>query len=861
VPLEEYRRKRDFAATPEPAGGETAGGAEARQLRFVVHKHAARALHYDVRLEIGGAYASWAVPKGPSLDPAERRLAVHVEDHPIEYGSFEGTIPAGEYGGGTVMVWDRGNFAPIGDPVAAVAAGQLKLVLDGAKLRGGFALVRMKPRPGETRENWLLIKERDAQARARADYDVLAELPDSADSGRTMEQIAASGTAWTNGGVGGTPPAQAAGPAGADGPAVTAPAPDVRPRAGSPADAVAGPMPIDAEFQLAMLVGEAPEGDEWIHEVKYDGYRLRLALERGRARVTTRNGADWTERFAPLAAAAEALPASSALIDGEAVVFDPAGRPDFGLLQEALSSAGRAADIDFAAFDLLYLDGFDLRGEPLLRRKESLRALLEAGAQDGPMRYVEHFAGRGPEFHASSCELLLEGSVSKRGDRPWVPGRSHDWLKTKCLARQEFVVGGWTDPAGSRDAFGALLLGVHDAGGTLRYAGRVGTGFTERALASLRERLDALAADEPPFAAPPRLKGAHWVRPELVAEVEFREWTRDGVVRQPSFEGLREDADPRSVTRETPAEPTDPPAPAHGLAVAGISNPDKILEPAGISKGDLARYYAAIAPAMLPHLAGRLLTIVRCPHGAGGGSSCFYQKHPEERGWPQALRVIDVEEKGGPQPYFCVDDEAGLLSLVQLGSLELHTWNSLARDPEHPDRVVFDLDPGVGVGFADVVSAARTVRDALGAIGLGAFPKTTGGHGLHVVTPIEACYGFDTVRDAAHALVDRLAAADPTTFTAKMAKAARPGRVFVDYLRNAHGATAVCAFSTRARPGAPVSVPVAWDELDGLDPASLDANSVPRRVAAQASDPWAGYEAARRPITPAMLTALGVASP
>jgi len=870
VPLEEYIRKRDFAATPEPAGGgEAAAPAAPGQLRFVVHKHAARALHYDVRLEISGVYASWAVPKGPSLDTADKRLAVHVEDHPIEYGSFEGTIPAGEYGGGTVMVWDRGSFAPIGDPVAALAAGQLKFVLDGSKLHGAFALVRMKPRPGEKRENWLLIKERDAETRARADYDVLAALPDSADSGRTMEQIAASGAVWTSGGVEGAAPAPTGGPAGADGPAVAGPAPDVRPRADSPGGAIAAPMPIAAEFQLATLVDEAPEGELWIHEVKYDGYRLRIALERGRARVLTRHGADWTGRFAPLAAAVEALPAGSALIDGEAVVFGADGRPDFGLLQEALSSGGRADHIDFAAFDLLYLDGFDLRGELLLRRKELLRALLDAAPAGGPLRYVEHFAGRGPEFHASSCELLLEGSVSKRGDRSWIPGRSRDWLKAKCLARQEFVVGGWTDPSGSRVAFGALLLGVHDAGGALRYAGRVGTGFTERTLASLRGRLDALAADEPPFADPPRLKDVHWVRPELVAEVEFREWTHDGVVRQPSFEGLREDADPRSVTRETPVGPdgmadADPaPAPARGLVMAGvdISNPDKVLEPAGISKGDLARYYAAVAPALLPHLCGRLLTIVRCPHGPGGGSSCFYQKHPEERGWPQDLRVIEVEEKGGQLPYFCVDNEAGLLSLVQLGSLEIHTWSSLASDPERPDRIVLDLDPDPGIGFADVVAAARTVRDALGALGLGAFAKTTGGHGLHVVTPIEVGYGFDTVRDAAHALVDRLAAADPATFTARMAKAARPGRVFVDYLRNAHGATAVCAFSTRARPGAPVSVPVTWDELDGADPASLDTDSVPRRVAAQAADPWAGYEAARRPITPAMLTALGVASP
>jgi len=864
APLDEYARKRDFSVTPEPAGAPPAP--RDGELTFVVHKHAARALHYDLRLEMGGVLASWAIPKGPSYDTKEKHLAVHVEDHPIEYGRFEGVIPAGEYGGGTVMIWDRGTFAPIGDPLAGVASGQLKFVLDGAKLRGQWVLIRMKPRPGEKRENWLLIKERDEHVRPHEEYDVTKAEPDSAASGRTMDEIAAGGELY------GGPPAADAGPSGPAGESAGSPAgkpaaaaPPAVPAAGSAAtgSAVPGPLPIDAPFQLAMLVDEAPDGPEWIHEVKYDGYRLRVVLERGRARVLTRNAADWTDRFPGIAAAAEALPAASAMLDGEAVVLNAEGRPDFGMLQQALASKDAAA-VTFFAFDVLYLDGFDLRGEALLRRKELLSALLGA-MSPGPLRYVEHFVGAGPAFHASSCELLLEGSVSKRGDRAWQPGRTRDWVKAKCLARQEFVVGGWTDPEGSRAAFGALLLGVHDDSGALVYAGRVGTGFTDRTLAEIKAKLDALVTDASPFADPPTAHGLHWVRPELVAEVAFREWTRDGVVRQPSFHGLREDADPGAVVCETPAGADDPPAAPVPLVVRGvtISNPDKVLDPAHVAKGDLARYYDAMAEHMLPHLAGRLVTIVRCPHGSGGSAAdCFYQKHPEPRSWPGVLRPVTVRDKDAVRDYFRVDDAEGLLSLVQMGALEIHTWNSFADDYDRPDRVIFDLDPGEGVEFAEVVTAAVTIRGALGALGLTGFAKTTGGRGLHVVVPLEVGGDFEPVRAWTHAFVEVLAANDPDTFTSKMRKDLRPGRVFVDYLRNAHGATAVCAYSTRARPGAPVSVPVSWRQLaTGLDPLSFDPASVPRRLSALRADPWDGYEAARRPLDAALYLAIGAQPP
>jgi bifunctional non-homologous end joining protein LigD len=872
--LEEYRRKRDFTSTPEPAGAAAAHASKEKRSAeapagFVVHKHAARALHYDLRLEIGGVYPSWAVPKGPSLDPADKRLAVHVEDHPLEYGKFEGVIPQGEYGGGTVMIWDRGAFLPIGDAADGLAKGSLKFVLEGSKLTGAWALVRMKPRPKETHESWLLIKERDGSVRPRSEFDVLAKEPDSAATGRTMEQIAESGTTWTGGLKGGVNQQDAPKAKGSS----REKEPPDRKRSSPEKDPPKDPVPADAPFQLATLVDEAPDGDEWLHEVKYDGYRLRLVLEDGHARALTRNGLDWTGRFAAFAQAVEALPVGSAVLDGEAVVLDADGRSDFGLLQAALSEGDTAA-VRFEVFDVLYLDGHDLRAETLERRKALVSSLIAAADEGGPLHAVESYTGRGPAYHAASCELLLEGSMSKRADRPWVGGRTRDWVKVKCSERQEFVVGGWTDPAGTRHGFGALLLGVHEDG-KLRYVGRVGTGFTESTLAALAARLGTLASKTSPFAPEPREAGVHWVEPKLVAEIAFREWTRDGVLRQPSFKGLREDKDAADVVRETPAtsaasespalapEVDDPPASSRGkVTVAGITitNPGRVLGPAGITKADLARYYESVSAWMLPHVLDRPLTIVRCPHGQGTDVGCFYQKHPESRGWPDVFGSVTIQDSGGPAEYFYVRDEAGLIALAQMGTLEIHTWGALAKDPEHPDRIIFDLDPGPGFEFPAVANAARTVRDALEALGLVAFVKTTGGHGLHVVTPIVPNRDHDGVRAFAHAFVDMLAKQRPDLFTSLMRKTERPGRVFVDYLRNSHGATAVSAFSTRARPGANVSVPVAWDELGGLDPATYDIRSVPRRLARLDHDPWVEYEASRRPLTAAMASALGVPS-
>ncbi len=840
--LDEYRRKRDFAKTAEPSGG----GAGARKpsagrgrgqsesdggLSFVVHKHAARRLHYDLRLELEGVLLSWAVPKGPSLDPTDKRLAMHVEDHPLDYAPFEGTIPPGEYGAGAVIVWDRGTWRPLDEgPAEARAAleeGTLKFELAGEKLAGAWMLVRMKPRPGESGEAWLLIKERDAHARPRDEYDVLDARPESVASGRTVEEVASAG-------------------AGAAGSRTEPPGP--------------APAPADVPVQLATLSAAPPTGTRWLHEVKYDGYRLRIALAGGGARVLTRGGEEWTDRFPELAAAARNLPATDALLDGEAVVFGEHGVPDFGALQDALST-GDSSRIIYLAFDVLHLDGRDLRGEPLLERKRLLGELLGSAGPDSPLRFADHVEGRGTDFLAAACSLGLEGAISKRADAPYRPGRTSDWRKTRCAHRQEFVVAGATAPRGSRRGFGALLLGVYTDEGELAYAGRVGSGFRERDLEVIGRLLVQLETSDPPLADPPSIPGRsiRWVRPELVVEVEFAEWTAAGLLRQPRFLGMREDRDPRTVRREEPAQSTETaPVPTPAPRTARLTSPNKALFPAGdtpgssaVTKADLAAYYREVAPAMLPHLAGRPLSVVRCPHGRTG--ECFFQKHPD-RGFPRQLHTLDVVERSGESAiYFYLDDADGLIALVQLGVLEIHAWNSVHTAPDTPDRIVFDLDPGPGVEPDEVRAAAFTVRDTLAELGLTGFVKTTGGHGLHVVAPIvpDPAHDYDTVRAFAREVVDHLAAAEPERFTARMAKSARPGRIFVDYLRNAHGATAIAAYSTRARPGAPVAVPLTWEELaEEFSPLALDVHTVPERLTAlDGADPWDGYEAARSPLS------------
>jgi bifunctional non-homologous end joining protein LigD len=857
--LEEYRKKRDFRRTPEPAGSRRRPGKAAAPLAFVVQKHRARRLHYDFRLELGGVLLSWAIPKGPSLDPGEKRLAVHVEDHPVEYGAFEGVIPEGQYGGGTVMLWDRGTWTPEdADPAAAYKKGALKFRLDGEKLHGAWALVRMGGKAArEGRDNWLLIKERDGEARPGSAAALVADQPLSVASGRSLAAIAADrDRVWdiARGGITADPK-------------TAAPPPGARQRA----------MPERVSAQLAAPAAEPPAGDSWLHEIKYDGYRLLARIAEGNVRLLTRNGLDWTGRFPSLARAFSALPAGSALIDGEVVALAADGTTSFARLQDALAR-GDTADLVYFAFDLLYRNGWDLTGAALEDRKAALAALVPPAAE-GVLRYSDHQEGRGPDFFRLACAHRLEGIVAKRRDRPYRAGRSSDWLKVKCHKQDEFVVIGFTEPSGRRLGFGALLLGYHDAEGTLRYAGRVGTGFSDRLLAELRPRLDRMARREAPAALPKGAsqKGVHWVEPRLVAEVRYAEWTADGVLRQPAFLGLREDKSPEEVVYPPPAgdgradpsagrtrredEGQTAPAPARGGGVrfAGVrlSHPDRVLYPEeGITKLALAQYYERVKEWALPHLAHRALSLLRCP--AGHHKHCFYQKHLSA-GVPDVVGRVAIVEKSVSGTYLVVEDLAGLVAMVQLGVLEIHPWGSTVDRLETPDRITFDFDPDEGLSWSAVTAAALEMRAALQRVGLESFVKTTGGKGLHVVVPVAPKLGWDRVKEFARWVAERFVAEYPERFTANPAKRARAGRIFIDYLRNGRGATAIGAYSPRARPGAPVATPLFWEEVErGVRPSEFTVLTVPKRLARLNSDPWAGMATLRQAIGARVRRAAGI---
>jgi bifunctional non-homologous end joining protein LigD len=799
-PLDAYRRKRDFRRTPEPAGGTTTGAGG----RFVVQRHAARRLHYDFRLELDGVLKSWAVPKGPSLDPAEKRLAVHVEDHPLEYGDFEGTIPAGEYGAGEVVLWDRGRWAPVGDAEEGYRRGKLKFVLHGEKLHGAWTLARMGGKAAEGGKNWLLLKERDVEARPATEGDIVAQRPESV---AAIERVA---------------------------------------------------LPERIHPQLAVLADAPPSGDEWVHEIKYDGYRALCRLADGVARLFTRSGQDWSERFASVTRACAGLPARAAWLDGEVVVLDENGRSRFEALQEALS-AKVGAGIQYVVFDLLHLDGVDLRPLALEQRKQRLAALLRRAPGHGLLRFGDHVVGRGPAFLRQACEHGLEGIVSKRRDAPHRDGRHPDWRKIRCHERGEFVIGGFTEPAGSRAGLGALLLGVHDDG-RLRYVGRVGTGFSEATLTDLRRRLDALARPDSPFPPTADIPArSHWTRPELVAEVTFTNWTRDGRLRHPVYVGLRDDKPAREVVRERPRRSvTLPRRTADTIEVEGIriSHPDRVLWPeVEVTKAELARYYVAIAEWILPHVAGRPLAVVRGPRGHAGGT--FFQKHVAA-GMPAAIRGVRIRDEDGDKEHLVIDDVAGLVALVQMDVLEIHAWGARADDVERPDRLVLDLDPDEDVAWPVVVDAARAARIRFEHLGLESFVKTTGGKGLHVVVPLLRRQGWRETKAFARAVAGDLARRLPDAFTINPAKAARHGKIYLDYLRNGRGATAVAAYSARARAGAPVSVPLAWREVGHrLRPAALTVRSVPERLVRLRRDPWGRVPAVRQSITAAMRAALG----
>lgn len=861
--LREYRRKRDFGRTPEPAGSGRKHRARNKPA-FVVQKHAARRLHYDFRLEFDGVLKSWAVPKGPSLDPAAKRLAVHVEDHPLEYGEFEGVIPRGEYGGGTVMVWDAGWWEPVGDPAAGYAEGNLKFILHGAKLRGKWVLVRMNNRrDGDKGDNWLLIKENDSEAKPGSDTGVVEDETLSSATGRDMRAIAADADrVWSS----------------KTGEETTKGRRSARARKARerhlPVDfsgligARRAKTPPKISPQLATAAAQAPVGDEWLHEIKFDGYRMLARLRNGKVELRSRNDLDWTKKFPEIAAALARLPATQALLDGEVVHFTESGVTSFSALQNDLSE-GTTLRLVYMAFDLLYRDGWDLSGTALEDRKGALAALL-ASSPSPTVRYSDHQIGKGPEFFAATCRLGLEGIVSKRRDAPYRPGRSAAWIKVKCGEREEFVVVGFTEATGVRSGFGALLVAYHTPRGKLVYAGRVGTGFTGKVLTALREQLERLERKQPTVTLPKGLssRGIYWVEPKLVAEVRFTEWTRDAILREPSYVGIREDKSPAEVVLEPTAGrrglaiSSQPPPPAVGwdgaAVVRGIriTNAERMVYPElGISKLAVAEYYAAVAELMLPYILRRPLSLLRCPEGVAG--ECFFQKH-FTAGFPEAIKQVPIQTKEGPGIYLMIEDAQGLLGLIQMGVLEIHPWGSMIDRLEQPDRLIFDLDPDTALPWERVIAATLTVRETLNKLGLRSFAKTTGGKGLHVIVPIKPVLDWGVAKEFSRAVVVQLAEKEPHLYTASLAKKARRGRVFIDYLRNDRGATAVAAYSTRARPGATVSTPLTWEEVEaGIRSDHFTVLNVTQRIRSGAVDPWQGFAATKQAVSAAARRALG----
>ncbi|MDQ0139929.1 DNA ligase D [Cupriavidus necator] len=860
--LDQYRRMRDFGATPEPSGGgaRAAPRKRAAALSFVIQKHAARRLHYDFRLELGGTLKSWAVPKGPSLDPADKRMAVHVEDHPMDYAGFEGVIPAGHYGAGTVIVWDRGTWVPVGDPEAGYRSGKLKFELRGEKLHGHWTLVRMHGSRQKDQDAWLLIKERDEAAVPASDFDVVEALPDSVLGGTQRQPAAKRARAGK---------AAEAEPAGAEADEAEADAAHgairaLKPPAGAPRAA----LPLALAPQLATLVEKAPpDAAAWRYEIKFDGYRVLARVDGKDVRLFTRQGHDWTSKLRGLARDVGALGLPDGWLDGEIVVLGKHGETDFQALQNAFDTA-RVEAIRYFAFDLPYFAGHDLRQVPLVERRALLRRIF-AHNTSPRLQFSEDFEASPGDMLDAACRMKLEGVIGKRVDSSYVSARSNTWIKLKCTLRQEFVVAGFTDPKGSRTGIGALLLGVHDTGGRLRYAGNVGTGFDTRTLDELRAQLDALRADAAPFDNVPAGVRGHWVKPKLVAEVSFGSWTREGRVRHAVFHGLRTDKPAAAVSVERPAAPAGKGKAATATARAApkpktraaarrptavggkvsISNAERVIDAeSGTTKGELVRYYERVAALMLPHLRGRPIAMVRAPAGVGGEQ--FFQRHSDTLR-VDGLNVLDPGLWPGHPALLEIASAEALVAAAQLNVVEFHTWNASKRSIDRPNRIIFDLDPGEGVPWAQVRESAALMKALLDELGLASFLKTSGGKGLHVVVPVTPRAGWDTLKDFARDVVLHAAATLPQRFVAKSGARNRVGKIFIDYLRNGMGATTVAAFSARARPGLGVSIPVAWEELDALTSAAqwTVGNVEARLDALEAADPWADYAATRQAIT------------
>ena len=900
-----YRTKRDFSKTAEPSGEKRV--APSPRLRFVVQKHAARQLHYDLRLEWDGVFKSWAVARGPSIDPADKRLAVEVEDHPLDYGDFEGTIPRGEYGGGTVMLWDRGYWTPEGTKPTqeAFESGDLKFTLEGSKLHGSWVLVRMRgDRFGGKRTNWLLIKHRDASSKPGGAEALLNE-DRSVASGRTMQQITAgvgkrpkpfmlattklgsANAVWI-----GKSADDAADTRAPDTPVARRPAQDSQSaKAAKPASigasrvkpVMASAMPKFIDPQLAKLVDRPPDRAGWAHEVKFDGYRAQLRIEKGRAVIRTRKGLDWTDRFAAIAKEAGAL--RDAIIDGEIVALDDRQLPNFGALQTALSEENTDTLVCYV-FDLLFDGKEDLRTLPLSERKARLETFLDPQGAHGRIRYVSHLVSNAEAVLASACKIGLEGIISKKLSAPYFSGRTDSWVKAKCRAGQEVILGGWTTEEGT---VRSLLAGVN-RDGRLDYVGRIGTGYGREVVKTLLPKLQKLTREKSPFTgtnAPPKESNVRWLKPALIAEIEFEGWTNSGMIRQAAFKGLREDKDPADVVTEIPtAEPTaaeertvrkvpdaapskraraapkqsksaakSAPA-AGGSSVFGvsISKPDKALWPdAGdgkpVTKLDLAHYYEQVGEWMLPHLAGRPCSLVRAPDGIAGQN--FFQRHAMA-GMSELFDLAKV--RGDKAAYVQIDRVEALAAVAQIGALELHPWNCAPNDPEVAGRLVFDLDPAPDVNFDAVIAAAAEIRARLEKIGLIGFCKTTGGKGLHVVTPLtegKRAMAWPIAKNFAHLICAQMAQDSPTRYLDNMSKSQRSGRIFLDYLRNDRTATAVAVLSPRAREGAPVSMPLEWREVKkGLDPKSFTVRTAPQLMSKL--KPWKNYADGARPLADAI---------
>ena len=857
--LDDYNRMRDFSATSEPAAGKRSGKKTAKDhaLQFCIQKHDASRLHYDFRLELDGALKSWAVPKGPSLDPKVKRLAVHVEDHPMDYATFEGRIPEGHYGAGDVIVWDRGVWIPQGDPAEAYAKGKLKFELKGEKLGGLWNLVRTHL-PGK-QEQWFLIKHQDGAAKPESDYDVVAAEPDSVLSDRTI--VAKK-------------PKTAAKPK-----AVKKPAAPAREEKSAPlTGARKAKLPELLKPELATLVEKAP-GGEWSYEIKFDGYRIMARIDHDEVKLFTRNGHDWTHKLPRQAEALAALGLESAWLDGEMVVADEQGVPDFQALQNAFDS-GRSGNIVYYLFDMPYLNGVDLREVPVEERRVALSTVLNSN-KDPLLRFSDAFSEEPEALLNSACQMQMEGLIGKRLGTPYVSRRSSDWIKLKCKHRQEFVVVGFTDPKGSRNAFGALLLGLHDRdSGELRYAGKVGTGFNETTLKRIYEQLKPLQTKKSSVVNPPSgfdAKGVHWLKPTLLAEVAFAEMTKEGSVRHAVFHGLRDDKPAEDITEERPkavktsaarkttaekpstsAKKKAAPAPSQiglGEGKVRITHPDRVIDASsGTTKVQLAEYYASVAEWILPELKDRPVALVRAPDGIAG--ELFFQKNAERLAIP-GITTLDKALTG--QPVMIINNAEALIGAVQMSTVELHTWNATSDNLDKPDRFVLDLDPDPALPWKSMVEATQLTLSVLDELGLKAFLKTSGGKGIHLVVPLTRKLGWDEVKDFSHAIVSHMAKLLPERFSAVSGPKNRVGRIFIDYLRNGLGATTICAYAVRTREGLPVSVPIFREEVAELKGGNQwNIHTLHERLAEVGDEPWKDLKKTRQSITAEMRRRVGM---